>query len=365
MKIFQISSERAGWSGGAEQMMLLAKGIRSRGHEVFASCVKGSPLEKRLVENNFNVLALPMWNDGDVYSAWKIAQFCKKNRIEIVHAMHARAHGLALVASFFVKIPLVVTRRVSFNLNRNLYSGFKYRSERIHKFICVSHAVKRELLDFGVPEHKLEVIYSGVDTKRFYPRGKERAIMERYKIPAEIPVVGCIANFSKWKGQEVFLRAAKIIRDKSKRVHFLIAGSGNDREPVLSWVRELGLEGAVTLIGFVEDVPQVMSVLDLFVSPSVGAEGLSGTLREALAMGLPAVATDVGGNREILKNNENGLLVPPSDPSAIAEAVLSLLSDRERALEMGRRARIEVEKNFSVEKMVERTEEVYHSVIKK
>lgn len=359
-----ISCERGGWSGGAEQFFLLAEGMRRRGHSVNVSCVKGSPLERKLNDSGFNVLSLPMWNDVDIYSSLKLAQYSARNNFEIIHAMHSRGHSVALLASYFLKdIPLIITRRVSFPLKNNIYVRFKYKDRKISKFICVSGAVKRELVKLGVPDDKIEVVYSGVDTNRFYPRDKNLALIKELGINADTPLIGSVANFSKWKGQRVFLEAAKIIKEKKLKFHFLIAGTGNNAEPVNTWIKTLGLEGFVSQMGFVYDVPSVMSALDVFVSPSVGAEGLSGTLREALAMALPVVATDVGGNSEIVKDMETGILVPPGDPESIADGIEFLVKNREKAMAMADKGRRFVIENCSVEKMVERTEEVYRQVL--
>lgn len=364
MKILTISCERAGWSGGAEQFALLVRGLRERGHDVRTVCVSESPLEQKMKREGFEVLSLPMWNDLDVYSALKLAHYSLQHNFEIIHAMHSRGHSVALLSAYFLRdLPLIITRRVSFPIEENLYTRFKYRNERINRFICVSQAVKDELIKFKIPEEKIEVIYSGVDTERFKPREKDFGLLEKLHIPPTRTLVGSIANFSKWKGQNVFIESAKILKEKKLNVHFLLAGAGNDKEPVPEWIKERGLEDIFTLYGFVDDVPSFMSVLDIFVSPSVGAEGLSGTLREALAMGLPVIATDVGGNRELVQHMENGIIVPPSQPAAIAEGIEFMLNHPEQARIMGERGRRIILENFSVERMVNRTEELYRKVL--
>lgn len=360
MKILIASCERRGWSGGAEQFTLLANGLRERKHIVHTVCVSGSSLEARMKRDGFETKSLPMWNDVDIYSAVKLAHYCEQNSFDIIHAMHSRGHSVALLSAYLLKnIPLIITRRVSFQIKDNPYTRFKYRNVRVNKFICVSEAVKRELTKFHVPEEKIEVIYSGVDTTRFKPTDKNFLLRKNLGIPTDLPLIGSIANFSKWKGQRIFLESAKLVKEKKLNVHFLLAGNGNDTEPVTSWVEEFGLRDIVTLHGFVDNVPSFMSALDIFVSPSVGAEGLSGTLREALAMGLPVIATDVGGNKELVKNMKTGLLVPPSNPGAIANAIDFLIKNRDRAFSMAESGREYVIQNLSADKMVERTEKVY------
>jgi glycosyltransferase involved in cell wall biosynthesis len=364
MKILAISCERGGWSGGAEQFTLLVKGLREKGHNLHTVCVSGSPLEERMRNEGFNVLALPMWNDVDLYSALRIAHYCLQNNIEIIHAMHSRGHSVALLAEYLMRrIPLVVTRRVSFFIQDNLYTRFKYRNKRIDKFICVSEAVKKELINFKISDEKINVIYSGVDTEKFRPKDKDSKLLEKLGIPLSKPIVGGIANFSKWKGQKIFIESAKIVKERKLNVHFLLAGAGNDGEPVRGWVEANGLKDMFTLHGFVDHVPSFMSLIDVFVSPSVGAEGLSGTLREALAMGLPVIATDVGGNKEIVKHMESGVIVPPSVPEAIADGIEFMLKNREKARSMAETGRKFVIENLSVKKMVERTERIYLELV--
>jgi glycosyltransferase involved in cell wall biosynthesis len=314
-------------------------------------------------EEKFNVLTVPAWNDMDLYSAIKILKYINNKNIDIIHAMHPRAHSLGLMVGLYLRNkPLIVTRRVSFQLRDDVYTRIKYHNKRITKFICVSRGVKEELMRFGIPEEKLVVIYSGVDTSRFFPRAKNYKLLQGLKIPDNVPLIGCIANFSVWKGQRILLEAVRILKQKYSRVHFVLAGAGNDTEPVTSWVREFGLSDWVTLLGFVNDVPSLMSALDIFVSPSVGAEGLSGTTREALAMAIPVIATDVGGNREIVLNMKTGILVPPSDPREIVRAIEYMLNHKEEARRMAEAGHKFVVENCSVEKMVMDTENLYQSV---
>jgi len=357
MKILHISSEKQGWSGGAEQMFALSCGMRDRGHTVIVGCPTGSSIEEKAVTAGFNAIVLPMFNDIDFYSAIKLAFFCRRSGIDIVHAQHPRAHAVALLSSYFTRMPpLVVTRRVSFPIENNFPARWKYINSKIKKFICVANAVKRELEKFGVPADKLEVIYSGVNIKKFHPG-------ERKGESFNAPVVGSVANFSHWKGQSVFLESSRIIRNKKPECCFLLAGRDTDSEKVKNLVNKHGIAEKTALLGFKNNVPEVMSNLTIFVCSSTGAEGLSGTLREAMAMGLPVVATDVGGNREIVKHMETGMLVPPRDPGAIAEAVIFLLDHSQDAKAMGERGRSLVSENFTTDMMVERTEKVYKKIV--
>jgi L-malate glycosyltransferase len=283
-----------------------------------------------------------------------------------VHAHHPRAHALALLAGVFGPVPnLVVSRRVSFRLNRwNVFSQLKYRSSRIRRFVAVSSDIGEVLKRGGVAPEKVAVIPSGVDLERYSPRPPDERLRAALGLPAGRPVVGNLTHYSWWKGQTVFLEAARRALDAGVDAHFLLVGKDTDGEEARAKVRSLGLEANVSLAGFRTDMPEVLSLLAASVVSSLAGEGLSGVLRESMAMGVPVAATDVGGNRELVLDGETGCLVPPGDAAALAGAIGRLLADKAFAAACARAARRRVRDNYSLPSMIERTEKLYEELLR-
>jgi glycosyltransferase involved in cell wall biosynthesis len=165
----------------------------------------------------------------------------------------------------------------------------------------------------------------------------------------------------------VFLRAAALIASTNPQVRFVIVGDNNIdqqyKEELKELTRRLGLEDRVIFTGFRMDVPDLLAALSIVVSPSLGLEGLSNSLLESMATGLPVVATRVGGTPEIVEDGESGLLVPPGDPSALAAAISRLLQDRMTAKRLGQSARRQVLSRYSLEQAVASTERLYHDLL--
>ncbi len=183
-------------------------------------------------------------------------------------------------------------------------------------------------------------------------------------IPADAPLVGKVANFYRgWKGHDTFLAAAAMVLERRPRVRFLLVGHETDNAKMRAMVERAGLADRVALAGYRSDVPDVLAALDVSVNSPRAGEGLSGAVRESLAAGLPVVATDVGGNRELVLDGETGLLVSPENPAALAAAIGRLLDDRALAARLAANGARFVRERLTVERMVEETERVYREVL--
>ncbi len=385
MNILHVTESR-GWSGGTVQLWNLCLALRARGHRAALFCPPDGELVKRANDSGgtpppastpkgspvgdqagggVEVTVCPMRQDYDLPAARRLARTIESFRPDVVHAHHPRAHALALLAGLFVPIPrLVVSRRVSFPLNRwNLFSQWKYRTSRIRMFVAVSEDIKRVLVAGGVPRERVEVIQSGVDVRKFSPRPPAENVRQELGLPAGVPVVGNLTHFSWWKGQAYFLQAARKVLDAGVPAHFLLVGKDTDGPEARELARSLGIEKHVTLAGFRTDMPEVLSLLKISVVSSLAGEGFSGVLREAMSMGVAVAATDVGGNRELVKDGETGLLVPPKDAEALARALQRLLTDAPLASACARAAQANVRSHYSLESMVEKTLGLYERLL--
>jgi len=269
---------------------------------------------------------------------------------------------MALIASKLTRIPaLIVSRRVDFPVGgKGWLNYYKYKS--VDKIIAVSNGVKQVLTEGGIPEEKVVVIHSGIDIRRFEDIGCHRDLYEEFHLKGEEKVVGAVAALAAHKDYPNFLQAARIMADRFPQVRFLIVGEGKEAGKLKKLSAELDLKRWVIFTGFRKDIPRLLSIFDVFVVSSY-LEGLCTSILDAMVAGVPVVATQAGGIPEVIKDGENGVLVPPRDPERLAGAVLRVLNDPELAHRLVETGYSRV-REFSAERMANKTEEVYRSVLK-
>lgn len=366
-KVLHVSESNE-WSGGAAQLLALADGLKARGWEVLIGCRPGSGLHQNASKRGFETFTTKLREDYDLVSAYQLARFVRARGVDVVHAHHNRSHAVCLLAKGLLRLggfnpALVVSRRVSFAPGRNPFSRWKYRSALIDRIVAVADAVKDVLVRAGVPPERVAVVRSGVDLEKFAPRRADAAQKKRFGIPDGVPVIGKVANASPWKGQSVLLEAAGLLTKKGAKAHFVLAGRDTDS----AWVKELvdkhGLRDRVTLLGFRTDVPDVLSCLDISVNAAVQGEGLSGALRESLTMGVPVVASDVAGNKELLRGGDGGWLYPKGDAAALAEKLAWALAHPAEARAAAAAWREKALSEFTLEQTVARTDALYRDIL--
>lgn len=367
-KVLHVSESNE-WSGGGAQLMALAQGLRAGGWDVRIGCRRGSGLDRRAVEFKFPTFHAAIREDYDLLSAWQLSNYILSEGIQVVHAHHNRSHAVCLLAKMFIRWRggrgpiLVVSRRVSFPPGNNPFSRWKYRSTLIDRIVAVADAVKDVLVVSGVEAEKIAVIRSGVDTERFTPAAVDASFKKALGVPEGLPLIGKIANASPWKGQNILLEAAAILMKKGKAAHFLLAGRDTQGDWVRGEVERLGLKDHVSLLGFRTDVPQILDCLSVSVNAAVRGEGLSGALRESLTMGVPVVASDMAGNRELLKAGVGGYLFEPGNAQALADRLEWVLDHMAEAKASALAWRQKSLGDFSLEQTIAKTDALYRSLL--
>lgn len=246
---------------------------------------------------------------------------------------------------------------------RRLFSPF------VNRYVALSGELQRYLVErVGIAPARIERIINGVDTARFTARGRARAAVDGCPFAdPRLFVVGTVGRLDAVKDQtnlaRAFVAALRRHPGARERLRLAIVGDGPLREEVQRVLAEADATPLAWLAGERHDIPAVMRGLDLFVLPSL-AEGISNTLLEAMASGLPVIATRVGGNAELMEEGLTGRLVPRADPEAMATAILRYFDDPLLARRHGGAGRSLVEKRFSLELMVRRYDELYASVLR-
>ncbi len=358
--VVHIDTERT-WRGGQRQAHHLLKAMHQQGYRVTMVCQPGSPLERACEEGALPCLPVAMPGEFAPVSGWRIARHCRAHSYTVLHAHSAHALSVALWTKLWHSdLALIAVRRVDFHIKGHWLSRFKYTNAYVDRIVCVCEAIRQVLLSDGVPPDKLVTIHSGVDLQRFHDLPHRSDARRRMGIPRDRLVVGTVAALARHKDYPNLLEAARIVLGKRDDVVFCAVGQGPEESRLLRMARSFELYGKFVFAGFQKDPRTHLPGFDVFVLAS-RREGFGGAVVEAQAVGIPVVACHTGGLPEVVQHERNGLLVPPRDPAALAEAILRLLADPQLRTRLGANGRRHAEK-FSIEASVEKNLQLYQTV---
>jgi len=362
LSLFQIDAGK-GWRGGQRQSLLLCRLLRQQKFPCYLVAQPRSPLAQKAQAEGIPVIPLRMRGEADFWAAVRLALILKRRQCQLIHYHDAHAVMLGALASRLAKVPLrVLTRRVDFPLNENPVSRWKYQ-KNIDAFIAVSTGVRDVLVEGGIDRKRIYIVPDGIDFTP-YEENKEKGVLRReLNFSSTDYVVGIVAHLADHKGHKYLIEAVRLLKEKLPEVRLIIVGEGPLKLELTRQVRDFHLEDVVFFLGFREDIPRILASLDLFVLSS-HMEGLGSSLLEAMASRLPVVATRVGGIPDVVIHQETGLLVPPKNPAALAEAILEMYRHRDEAREMGQRGYEVVHQKFSAEAMAAKVIEVYRKLFK-
>ena len=289
-------------------------------------CKKKSALHSYCQHNQIEYYTLPFANELDLYSAYRLKTISGKIKPDIIHIHSAHAHSIAVLSNllFGNHLPLILSRRVDFEIKKNWFSKSKYNQNSIKKIICVSNAVKEIISPVIKNKKNITVIYDGIDLQKFRGSHKENRLKKLYNLPVKARLVGNIAALTEQKDHQTFIGAAKIISKEYDNVYFFIIGEGHLRNFLESLVNSEGLGRRIIFTGFRKDIEKILPELDILLFTSQ-KEGLGSTILDAFSAGVPVVASRVGGIPEIITHQKTGLLAKVKDTEAFAQNVIRIL----------------------------------------
>jgi L-malate glycosyltransferase len=298
----------------------------------------------------------------DVRLVRELASLLVRERIDVVqsHLYHANLYGR--LAGRWAGVPVLATVHNSYTrpkLHRRWLN--RLLATKGARVIAVSDDVRRDLVRYDrIPASAIATVNNGVDMSRIRTTLGRNEARERLGIANSAFAIACVARLEEQKGHRYLLDALTNLRDISPRL-FLI-GEGRLTGDLQAQAARLGVADTVSFLGTRHDIAELLTAMDVYVAPSLW-EGLSVALLEAMAAGLPVVATDVGGARKVLGHDEYGLLVPPGDSAALAERIRSLALDSARRAALGRRARQRAQDEFSLDAMIRQLTTLYRAAI--
>ncbi len=313
-----------------------------------------APLKKGI--NLFRELLLP---------ACRYAFFLRKNKIDLVNLNNSitRNHCWSL-AALLSRTPCI-THEMGIN---DHYSGLdRYFGKRMKAVICVSHAIREHMRKHGVVYPGTVVVQNGLDTERYQVRTPSERLREVFAVDGNSPIIGVVGNIKKWKGQETALRAISLLKQTFPDIRCLLVGDtgAKDRkyhDHLSRLCSELDIEANVVFTGFQENPIDYLNLMDIFLHTSIRPEPFGIVLLEAMLLGKPIIATNIGGPTEIVVHGKTGFLVAPGEPGKLARTVTALLQAKELAAEIGEAGHRRLFELFTIQRNVEKTTKVYEEI---
>jgi len=364
MKI--IVAESSTTIGGQELAVVRhAKGLCNRGHDVRLLIQPGSPIEH--LAKKQKVPAQPLRMQGLTPSALKaFRRILLREHPDLLHVNSSTDSWLGAITARLVRprIKVVKTRHISAPLNRNLATRFLYRRLFDHVIVTGGDSNKRGLIERdGLQPTRVSAFPIGVDLSLFSPGSPEYDLRGELGLAPEDRLVGLLSYLRSYKGHQYFIEAAAQLAERLPNVRFLIVGEGPDETVIRARIGQLGMTKQVLMLGYRQDSLSLLRALDVFVMPTVEGDTIPQVLLEAMAVGLPVIATTTGSIPDVVRHGVTGLLVPPRDSQAISTSIETLLTDTGLRQTLGHNASSFVANSYSLESMLNRLEGVYREVL--
>jgi L-malate glycosyltransferase len=355
--------------GGTERQFIhVANGLDRSRFDVKIACFRRAgpllatlrpemPIHRYPVEQGFH-------HPRSILSQLRLARDVRKAKIEIVHTYGWYPNIFGIPAGWLAARPILIAsvRDAGAYLTPSKIRALRLTCALADCVLANSGAGRDWLLAQGVKQQKIEVIRNGVKLPERAGKRGTGGIRQEFGIPAEVPVCACIGRVVSGKGIDVYLHAARVLTQQNPNVRFLLIGAHsfetNYKFEMEELARELRLDGRFIFTGERHNVDEILHDIDIVVHPSL-TEGLSNVVLEAMAAGLPVVATSVGGNPELVQDGRTGLLVPPQNAAALAHAIAFLVDHPEIARQFGEAGRQRIVQEFSISGMLRQTEELY------
>jgi glycosyltransferase involved in cell wall biosynthesis len=341
----------------------MAEQFAERGHRVSLLCPPKSPLREPPPGCGAALRTIPLRNNYDLAAVTALARHLRRERAQVFLFQGTRGTRLGGLAALLARVPGVVRAGSGEGLKASAYDRWLYRRAVAH-FIANAGFIERELKDLPyVGPGRVTRIYNGIDLDHFHPSGS-RDLRRAHAIPDGAPVLAVVARLQALKGHDDLLCCLPELWQRFPELRLLVAGQGPHEAYLRTLAESLGDCGRVLFLGHCADVRPVLEAADLFVLPS-HKEGLPNAILEAMAMGLPVVATAAGGTGEIVIDGETGLLTPTRDPAALGAALGRMLEDGELRQRTVRGARRRLEEQFSLARAVEQVEALLQRITRR
>jgi len=365
MQIIQVLEKNQFNTGSVHQMFQAASGLRSRGHAVTIASREDAVLRSRAEQAGITFAPFPFRSEFDLRSILSLRRFLRAHPPDVIHVHKGLAHTVALAASWDRPAgAFVVNRGVSFPLT--VWNRPKFTTGRVDRIVTVCDDIRNIVIETGhVPPEKVSTVYAGVDLEWFEPA---RWPAEPFRAEKGIPSSRFLivqVGVRDWKGWKELIESFSDVAADNPQVHLALIAcrSQEQKDDVLAFARSRGVGEKVTPVEARTDMPAIFAAADCVVDASWAGTGITGTIREAMAMRRPVLATDCGGNRELLNSADVGWLVPARNRARLTSALREVIGNPARASAVAGNARRRVEQGFSMEQRIDRLENLYREIV--
>lgn len=353
--------------GGQKHLHSLVQGLNKEQFNVSVVVSDDGPLYKKLMNEGIKVFCTDIRKNFNPFTLLKLYKILKVNKIDVIHTHGTVAGVWGRLAASLARTPVIIYTLHGIHYlnshNRIFKQIFILIDQILSKFsdkiICVANSDQKKGYEYKLFEKgKSIVIHNGVDIKEFKFNKKAKAKKAEFNINSDSPVIGIVARLHVQKGYHFFFEAIKLVKEKFSNVKVLVIGDGPLLFELKEQVLRLKLTDNVIFTGTRDDIPDLLSIMDVFVLSSLW-EGMPLTVLEAMACKTPIVATNVDGVSEAIQEGKTGILVPPKNSKKMANEIINILEDKEFRKALGERARKALVKNFPLKKMVREISDLY------
>ena len=372
INILYIHQFGDGGGGGDESMLALVRRLDRTLYSPIVVATTYGPVVDKFRDFGIELITMPKANARLLAKAIilfcyiKIVNIILSRRINIVHLNHQEEKIFIVLICKILKIPCVYHVRSLLLINKMGYIK-RFLINLMDKKIVVSNAVKQRMIEKKIKDRNIVVIYNGVDLEEFDSQVEvDSTIIEKYEISSKHILIGMVGRIVPWKGYDDYILAAKEVTTVIPESRFMIVGSYDESDSYITKLKkiilDLELKDKVIFIGYQYNIVPIYRSLSLLVLAS-WEEPLSRTCFEAMALRKPVIATNTGGTPEVIYDRINGLLVPPHNSNALANAIISILKDKELAKKLGLAGRKIVEQKFLISNHVRQVQDLYVELV--
>ena len=350
-----------GWGGQEIRILNECLGMRARGHLVELAGVAKGQLAQKAKAQGLTFHHVEMRGPWDVLALNNLMNLLRRHSFEIIHTHSSVDSWLGGMAGRLLGRGVVRTRHLSVPVSRHPLN-LVYRLPQA--VITTGQGICQHLVnDYGLPEERVISIPTGIDPALFYPQSPDPILQQELGLDPQAPVIATVAVLRSWKRHDLFCQMAAQVLQKHPDARFLIVGDGPGRQRVEGYLRDMNLESAVIMTGHRDDIPRILSLCTICILASDRAEGVSQAILQQLACGKAVIAAAAGSSPEIIIPEKTGLLVEPGKLAPLTQAVLRLLENPRLGQTCGQEGRQLVLANYTLDCMLDATEQVYAKVI--
>ncbi len=360
LSVLQVATGFPSWGGTELHILNLSEQLQQRGYDVTVACRPGRWVEERAHQMGLPTVPIRVMKQNDWQDFSRLRTFLRERKIDVMHVHWSSDVVVPGFAALREHVPVrILSRHMPYPF-KNRLGAWLYSRLLYTRLVTVSNSVRETLIKCGVAPKQIETIHHGTDVGAFEKTTlTPKAVRQELGLPKDCIAVGIVGRIAPEKGHHVLLDAARQLGDHYP-LRYVVVGDGPDEAAIRQAAQEMGLGDRFIFTGFRSDVNNVIGALDIVTVPSTWNEPCSAVVQQAMALSRPVIGTRTGGTPEMIVEGETGLLVPPSDPAALGEAITKLAGDAFLRRDLGRAGRERVEAYFSLRVMTDKIEALYH-----